>query len=106
MPHTAPRKLDSALAWVGGILFSSVSSGFIVQVEYHPHYVQEELKHYCDGQGIHLQAYSSLGTTVHESPLLQDPTVTTVAKSHSLCPAQVLLRWATQQGIGQYAGHI
>ncbi|XP_050689304.1 glyoxal reductase-like isoform X1 [Eriocheir sinensis] len=70
------------------------------QVEYHPHYVQEELKNYCEGQGIHLQAYSSLGTTVQLSPLLQDPTVTSVAKRLALSPAQVLLRWATQQGIG------
>ncbi|XP_045137471.1 glyoxal reductase-like isoform X2 [Portunus trituberculatus] len=70
------------------------------QVEYHPHYLQEELKLYCESQGIHLQAYSSLGTTVKESPLLQDPVVASVATRCSVSPAQVLLRWATQQGIG------
>lgn len=75
---------------------------FVAQVEYHPHYVQEELKHYCERNRIHLQAYSSLGTTVQENPLLEDLAVKSVAKRHSLSPAQVLLRWATQQGIGQY----
>lgn len=73
--------------------------GFL-QVEYHPHYLQEELKLSCESQGIHLQAYSSLGTTVKESPLLQDPVVACVARKYSASPAQVLLRWATQQGIG------
>lgn len=70
------------------------------QVEYHPHYPQEELKLFCDSQGIHLQAYSSLGTTVKESPLLKDSVVACVAIKYSSSPAQVLLRWATQQGIG------
>lgn len=70
------------------------------QVEYHPHYLQEELKLYCESQGVHLQAYSSLGTTVKESPLLHDPVVASVATKCSASPAQVLLRWATQQGIG------
>lgn len=71
-----------------------------LQVEYHPHYPQEELKLFCDSQGIHLQAYSSLGTTVKESPLLKDSVVACVAIKYSSSPAQVLLRWATQQGIG------
>ena len=73
-----------------------------MQVEYHPHYLQEELKPFCDSQGIHFQAYSSLGTTVKESPLLQDPVVASVATKYSVSPAQVLLRWTIQQGIGKY----
>ncbi|KAG7171251.1 NADPH-dependent aldo-keto reductase,-like [Homarus americanus] len=70
------------------------------QVEYHPHYLQSELKQFCCSQGITFQAYSSLGTTVKESPLLQDQKVTSVASRLSRSPAQVLLRWATQQGVG------
>ncbi|XP_037785809.1 LOW QUALITY PROTEIN: glyoxal reductase-like [Penaeus monodon] len=69
------------------------------QVEYHPHYLQKGLKKFCDLKGIHLQAYSSLGTTVEVSPLLQDPTVLRIASRLSRSPAQVLLRWATQQGV-------
>ncbi|XP_045601500.1 glyoxal reductase [Procambarus clarkii] len=70
------------------------------QVEYHPYCLQKELKQFCQSQGIYLQAYSSLGTTVEKSPLLHDRTLTCVAKRLSHSPAQVLLRWATQQGIG------
>ncbi|XP_071547576.1 glyoxal reductase-like isoform X2 [Panulirus ornatus] len=70
------------------------------QVEYHPHYLQKELKCFCDNQGIFFQAYSSLGTTVKDSPLLKDERVISVAEKLSRTPAQVLLRWATQQGVG------
>ncbi|XP_063591277.1 uncharacterized oxidoreductase YtbE-like isoform X2 [Penaeus indicus] len=45
------------------------------------------------------QAYSSLGTTVEVSPLRQDPRVLRIASRLSRSPAQVLLRWATQQGV-------
>ncbi|XP_047492833.1 glyoxal reductase-like isoform X3 [Penaeus chinensis] len=69
------------------------------QVEYHPHYLQKGLKKFCDLKGIHLQAYSSLGTTVEVSPLRQDPKVLRIASRLSRSPAQVLLRWATQQGV-------
>nr|XP_053633507.1 uncharacterized oxidoreductase YtbE-like isoform X1 [Cherax quadricarinatus] len=69
------------------------------QVEYHPHYLQKELKQFCKSQGIHFQAYSSLGTTVKENPLLQDPSVIRLANKHSCSPAQILLCWATQQGV-------
>ncbi|XP_069990802.1 glyoxal reductase isoform X4 [Penaeus vannamei] len=69
------------------------------QVEYHPHYLQKDLKKFCDLKSIHLQAYSSLGTTVEVSPLLQDSKVLCIASRLSRSPAQVLLRWATQQGV-------
>ncbi|XP_066954983.1 glyoxal reductase-like isoform X1 [Macrobrachium rosenbergii] len=72
----------------------------INQVEYHPHYQQKELKKYCDEHGIKIQAYSSLGTTVCNSPLLENSQVREVAKKSCRTPAQVLLRWATQKGVG------
>ncbi|XP_072102205.1 glyoxal reductase isoform X1 [Mobula birostris] len=68
----------------------------VLQVEYHPRLVQEELLAFCTANGIHLQAYSSLGTGC----LLTEPTVQALAASYSRTPAQVLLRWALQQEIG------
>ncbi|XP_067831856.1 glyoxal reductase [Heptranchias perlo] len=68
----------------------------VLQVEYHPHLVQSELLAFCLANGIHLQAYSSLGT----GRLLAEPTVKGLADSYGKTPAQVLLRWALQQGIG------
>lgn len=74
------------------------------QVEYHPHYLQNDLKKYCDEHGIHFQAYSSLGTTVEgkDNPLLNDEIILEIAKKTAKTPAQILLRWAVQQGIGRY----
>ncbi|XP_012264456.2 aldose reductase A-like [Athalia rosae] len=69
------------------------------QVECHPRYRQEELKKFCDKENIHLQAYSSLGTS-KTAELLQDPTVTSIAKEYNVSPARLLLRWALQQDIG------
>ncbi|GAB6030466.1 hypothetical protein CHUAL_007332 [Chamberlinius hualienensis] len=69
------------------------------QVECHPHLTQKELLDYCKLHGIHLQAYSSLGTST-TTELLDDKVVNEVAKKLNKTPAQVLLRWAIQQGIG------
>ncbi|XP_076239358.1 uncharacterized protein LOC143182306 [Calliopsis andreniformis] len=69
------------------------------QVECHPHYRQEELINYCNQKGIHVQAYSSLGTSSNTN-LLRDPVVTQIASQLKVSPAQLLLKWALQQGIG------
>uniref|UniRef100_UPI00398EA5CD glyoxal reductase n=1 Tax=Pristiophorus japonicus TaxID=55135 RepID=UPI00398EA5CD len=68
----------------------------VLQVEYHPFLVQSQLLAFCRASGIHLQAYSSLGTGC----LVAEPTVAGLAHSYGRTPAQVLLRWALQQGIG------
>ncbi|XP_074102596.1 uncharacterized protein LOC141529795 [Cotesia typhae] len=69
------------------------------QVECHPHYRQEKLLEFCNKEGIHVQAYSSLGTS-NETTLLKDPIVCRVAEELNVSPARVLLKWALQQGIG------
>ncbi|KAK9293645.1 hypothetical protein QLX08_011472 [Tetragonisca angustula] len=69
------------------------------QVELHPHYRQEELIKYCNEKGIHVQAYSSLGTS-SSTNLLKDPIVVKVASQLNVSPARLLLNWALQQGIG------
>ena len=71
-------------------------------MEHHPHYVQNDLLVYCKQKEIHYQAYSSLGTTVQgkSNPLLTDHVIQELASKYSKSSAQLLLRWATQQGIG------
>uniref|UniRef100_UPI00359004F9 glyoxal reductase-like isoform X1 n=2 Tax=Myxine glutinosa TaxID=7769 RepID=UPI00359004F9 len=68
----------------------------VLQVEFHPKLVQRQLLDVCRTHGIHLQAYSSLGT----GDLVSDPTVVEVSLRCGRRPAQTLLRWAVQQGIG------
>ncbi|CAJ1086401.1 uncharacterized oxidoreductase YtbE-like [Xyrichtys novacula] len=67
----------------------------VVQDEFHPHLCQKELRKVCQEYGVCFQAYSSLG----QGELITDPVVNEVAKNCAKTPAQVLLRWAVQQGI-------
>lgn len=69
------------------------------QVECHPHYRQEDLIKYCKEKGIHVQAYSSLGTSGNVK-LLEDPIVARISSKLNVSPARLLLKWALQQGIG------
>ncbi|XP_042370124.1 uncharacterized oxidoreductase YtbE-like isoform X2 [Plectropomus leopardus] len=65
------------------------------QVEFHPKLCQKELRRVCEEYGVCFQAYSSLG----KGDLVTDPVVMEVAKNCERTPAQVLLRWAVQQGV-------
>ncbi|XP_074479152.1 glyoxal reductase-like [Sebastes fasciatus] len=65
------------------------------QVEFHPKLCQTELRKVCEEHGVCFQAYSSLG----KGELVTDPVVMEVAKNCERTPAQVLLRWAVQQGV-------
>ncbi|XP_075890247.1 glyoxal reductase [Nelusetta ayraudi] len=67
----------------------------LLQVEFHPQLCQTELRSVCKEYGVCFQAYSSLG----RGELLSHPVVLEVAKNCDRTPAQVLLRWAVQQGV-------
>ncbi|KAK1889717.1 putative oxidoreductase [Dissostichus eleginoides] len=67
----------------------------VLQVEFHPKFCQTELRKVCEEYGVCFQAYSSLG----KGDLVTDPVVLEVAKNCEHTPAQVLLRWAVQQGV-------
>lgn len=67
----------------------------VLQVEFHPKLAQKELRELCGTTGICFQAYSSLGT----GTLVTEPVVLSVAGGCGHSPAQVLLRWAVQQGV-------
>ncbi|XP_053198898.1 uncharacterized oxidoreductase YtbE-like [Scomber japonicus] len=67
----------------------------VLQVEFHPQMCQAELRSVCEEFGVCFQAYSSLGI----GNLLTHPVIMEVAKNCERTPAQVLLRWAVQQGV-------
>ncbi|XP_054457454.1 glyoxal reductase-like [Anoplopoma fimbria] len=67
----------------------------VLQVEFHPRLCQTELRKVCEEYQVCFQAFSSLGT----GQLVTDPVVMEVAKNCERSPAQVLLRWAVQQGV-------
>jgi alcohol dehydrogenase (NADP+) len=76
------------------------------QVELHPYLQQDELLALCRSHGVHVTAYSPLGSRDRpatmkgqdEPVLLEDPTVTAIAVRHQATTAQVLIAWALQRG--------
>ncbi|KAH7133282.1 NADP-dependent oxidoreductase domain-containing protein [Dactylonectria estremocensis] len=80
-----------------------------LQVELHPYLQQPELVRLAKAEGIAMTAYSSFGPTgfieldmdraKSASPLMKHEVFTTLAEKLNKTPAQVLLRWATQQGL-------
>ncbi|XP_041365212.1 glyoxal reductase-like isoform X2 [Gigantopelta aegis] len=70
-----------------------------LQIECHPHTNQAQLAALCKSHGIHFQAYSSLGGGL-DNMLIDLPVIQSIAESYKKSTAQVLLRWAIQQGYG------
>ena len=77
------------------------------QVELHPLLQQPDLVAFCRDEGIHLTAYSPLGSgdrpaalkAADEPVLLENPVISAIAAEHGCSPAQVLLAWHLQRGI-------
>ncbi len=66
------------------------------QVEFHPWLYQKELLDFCNEHGIALVAYSPLT----KGERLRDPQLVEIARSYDKTPAQILIRWCLQHGIG------
>ncbi|KAE8158764.1 NADP-dependent oxidoreductase domain-containing protein [Aspergillus tamarii] len=66
------------------------------QIENHPSLPQQEIVDYCKEKGIHITAYSPLGST--GSPLFTAEPIVEVAKSKGVTPATVLLSWHIARG--------
>ena len=65
------------------------------QIEFSPYlFLQEELD-YCRSNGIVLQAY----TPLLRGQKFSDPRLIQLSKQYGKTPAQLILRWAVQQGI-------
>lgn len=87
----------------------SVESGVVPtvnQVELHPYNPQNQLLDYCRDNGIHLTAYSPLGSLDRpealkrsdEPPLLENEVVKSIAAEEGLTPGQLLIAWAIDRG--------
>jgi glycerol 2-dehydrogenase (NADP+) len=61
------------------------------QIENHPLLPQQEVVDFCKSKGIHVTAYSPLGST--GSPLFKDEGVLEVSGKHGVGPACVLLSY-------------
>lgn len=61
------------------------------QIENHPSLPQQEIVNFCKEKGIHITAYSPLGSA--GGPLLTSEAVVDVANKRGVSPATVLLSW-------------
>ncbi|MFM9104443.1 MAG: aldo/keto reductase, partial [Cyanobium sp.] len=77
------------------------------QVERHPLLQQPQLLAVCAAAGVHITAYSPLGSADRpaalkgsdEPVLLENPVIGAIAAEHSCSPAQVLIAWQLQGGL-------
>lgn len=81
-----------------------------LQIEHHPYLVQPRLVEYAQRAGLWVVAYSSFGPqsffelnhprAKDLQPLFENEAINAIAAQHNKNPSQVLLRWATQRGLG------
>lgn len=77
------------------------------QVEAHPYLQQSELFDFCRSNGIHLTAYSPLGSpdrpegmkASNEPSLLENPAIVQIAEEKGCSPGQILITWALSRGM-------
>lgn len=74
------------------------------QIEVHPYLQNDKLVEFCQNNGIHVMAYSSLGssdvTETKDIPfLLEDERIKKIAKKYNKTPAQVCIRWCLDRGM-------
>lgn len=68
------------------------------QVECHPYLQQKKLLEFCQSHGIHMTAYSPLGSASTDPNVLDDPVIKNIAKKHQCSPAQVCIAWGLSRG--------
>ena len=65
------------------------------QVEFSPYLFLKDVKEYCQKQAIQVQAY----TPLVRGERFNDQKLVVIAEKYGKIPAQIILRWAVQQGI-------
>ncbi|KAG8377085.1 hypothetical protein BUALT_Bualt09G0131700 [Buddleja alternifolia] len=70
----------------------------VCQMEMHPGWRNDKMLEACKNNGIHVTAYSPLGSQDDGRDLIHDPTVERVAGKLNKSPGQVLVKWAIQRG--------
>jgi glycerol 2-dehydrogenase (NADP+) len=73
------------------LLLHATVTPAVNRIESHPYLPQPELVSFCNTRGIHIMAYSPLGSA--GSPLLKESLVETIAAKHGISSATVLLSY-------------
>lgn len=67
----------------------------INQIEFHPRLTQQEVRNYCTGHDIQVEAWSPL----MNGELLKDATIQSIAAKHNKTAAQIVLKWDLQHQV-------
>jgi glycerol 2-dehydrogenase (NADP+) len=78
------------------LLKNAKTTPAVNQIENHPLLPQQEIVDFCKDKGIHITAYSPLGST--GSPLFKEEEVLAVAKEHDVSVGSVLLSYHVARG--------
>ena len=68
----------------------------VMQVECHPYYPAEQVRAFCEEQGIRLQCWYPLG--LGSTDLVNNPVLVGLAQMYGKSAAQIVLRWHLQMG--------
>jgi len=71
----------------------------LVQNEIHPYYQEQDVVPFIQEKGIVVQCWYPLGGRGYTAELLGDETIKTIAETHGVSSAQVILRWDLQRSI-------
>lgn len=71
----------------------------LIQNEIHPYYQDNNVIPYIQSKGIVVQGWYPLGGRGHTGPLLNNPVITEIARTHNKSSAQVILRWNLQKSV-------
>ena len=83
------------VAHLGRLIDETGTLPAVNQVELHPRFTQEPLREFHQRHGIVTEAWAPIG---QGKGLLEDDTVTKLAREYGKSPAQVVLRWHLQIG--------
>lgn len=88
------------------LIDSGIAKPEMNQIELHPLLQQKDMLAFCEEQGIHLTAYSPLGSRDRSADMKADDEpdmfeleiIKEIAAAHGKSPAQILLAWAVNRG--------
>lgn len=71
----------------------------VVQNEIHPYYQENDVIPYIQNLGIVVEGWFPFGGRGHTAELLGDEVILSIAETHHVTSAQVILRWNLQKGV-------